>query len=122
MREKTFFFFLLINIFNANLTSNLFNPNFLKLGSSLLSSIGLTFSFLTNFNKKNLQFFIDFILMTILLLGLFNSQIDNTVHLFGIFAAASYYSLKLFKRPSWMFFLPSILYGTLLFTYLQFQE
>lgn len=40
--RKIFYWFLMVSVINANLTSNLFSPNFLKIGSSLASSILLT--------------------------------------------------------------------------------
>lgn len=83
-RTYVFYSFLLLSLVNANLTSNLVSPNFLKLGSSLLSSILLTLSFLESFDEKNLQFWIDVALLSLVFYGTLNKGIDNTVHLFGV--------------------------------------
>ena len=92
--RKKFYLFLFFNILNANLTSNILNPNFLKIGSSLLSSIFITLSFLENLEKKNLQFCIDSILLAFIFFGIFNSKIDNIVHFFGVFTSVVFWSFE----------------------------
>jgi membrane associated rhomboid family serine protease len=117
--KNKFYLFLFFNILNANLTSNILNPNFLKIGSSLLSSIFITLSFLENHQKKNFQFFIDLFLFSFIILGVFNSSVDNIVHFFGIFTSLFYWSLKDKKYFIRFYLLGSFLYS-LVFLFLIF--
>lgn len=71
-RDAKFYLFLVLSLLNANLTSNFFTPNFLKLGSSFLSSLLLTLSFLQNFNQRNTQFYVDLLLLGFLFYGTLN--------------------------------------------------
>lgn len=113
--KKKFYLFVFFNILNANLTSNILNPNFLKIGSSLLSSIFITLSLLNNLPRKNLQFFIDLFLFLFIILGLFNSQIDNIVHFFGVFTSILFWIFNDKKNFISLFFIISCIYSSILF-------
>ncbi len=107
---------------NANLTSNLINPNFLKIGSSLLSTIFITLSFLKNYQLKNWQLVIDSVLLGVILLNILNTQVDNTVHLFGVGSTMVLWVLEK-KGLSFNFFiLPSIIYMISLLMVLWFSD
>lgn len=86
-----FYLFCVLTLVNANLTSNLISPNFLKLGSSLLSSLLLTLSFFQGLERRKVQFWIDATLMAFFLGGTLHSGIDNTVHLFGMISGFVYW-------------------------------
>lgn len=112
--KKNFYVFLLISIFNANLTSNLISPNFLKIGSSFLSSLFLMFSFLNNFGKIDRKFLIDSFLMGFLLMNIFNNSVDNTVHMFGLISSFIFWIFLKRKISFMYFYVFSIMYSLII--------
>ena len=120
--KKNFYFFLLISIFNANLTSNLFYPNFLKIGSSFLSSVFLMLNFLKNFGKKNFEFFLDFFLLCFLVANIMNSSVDNTVHFFGLFSSFIFWIFLEKKINFFYFYCFSTFYALIVLLWINFSE
>ncbi len=107
--------FLLSSVAGANLTSSLFQPNFLKIGSSFLSSVLITLSFLRGCRKRDFQFLVDVVLMGFLIGGLWSKSVDNVVHMFAIVSTGIYWvMLKHHINLKW-FFYSSFLYLIMIF-------
>ena len=60
--------------------------------------------------------------MGVLFLGTFNSSVDNTVHLYGVFTSILFYAIEKFQIKYKYFFIPSIIYGVVLFWLTNFQN
>ena len=108
-KKRIFFLFFFFTLINGNLLSNFLYPDFLKIGSSLLSVVFITFSFLENFGNFNFYFFIDFFMISLLVFGIFNKNIDNFLHFFGIFSTLLFWRYKDSYKNLTYFFILSFL-------------
>ena len=120
-KQKFYQVFILASI-NANLTSILLEPNFLKIGSSFLSTVLITLSFLENFGNFKTQFFVDILMMVLIFLGVFNENIDNVVHLFGVGFSLVYWMFLRKKRDLNVLLFILIGYMALAVAFLQVQK
>lgn len=94
IRQQEFIPFLILTVINGNLTSALVYPDFLKIGSSVLTFILFTFNLAQNWKIWQAEKVIDACMVLFLVFSVGNGRLDNAVHYFGVVSSLGFIYAK----------------------------
>lgn len=95
--------FFLLTVVGGNLTSALMYPEFLKIGSSVLTFVLTTLSVTENWRKWRIEKVIDLGMMVFLVFSFQNPRLDNALHYFGIASTLLFVYCRR-KNRVWLFY------------------
>ena len=109
IRYQEFIPFLLLTVVSGNLTSALVYPDFLKIGSSVLTFVLFTFNLAQNWKIWHAEKVIDVCMVLFLVFSVGNGRLDNAVHYFGVVSSAGFIYAKK-KARLYLYYLLAVAY------------
>jgi membrane associated rhomboid family serine protease len=111
IKQNEFVPFLILTVINGNLTSALAYPDFLKIGSSVLTFVLFTFNLAQNWKVWQAEKAIDICMVLFLVFSIGNGRLDNAVHYFGVLSSLGFIYAKRKNQLTLYYFLAAVYFA-----------